>query len=128
MHRALADHGLADQRGVDQYALHGRGDGERIVGRVIGKGLAGDEMGERVYLVVDGVDAQVHHVEFADPACLDEVERSMIVKVVPQSPVRRRRIATSPSWRRTVRVSTSRVGMSNSSATASSGRAKTRRP
>jgi type IV secretory pathway VirD2 relaxase len=48
IHRALADHGLADERRIDQYVLHGSGTSERVVGRVIGKGLAGDEMGERV--------------------------------------------------------------------------------
>ena len=48
IHRALADHGLAEERGIDRYVLHGTGLGERVVGRVIGKGLAGDEMGERV--------------------------------------------------------------------------------
>jgi hypothetical protein len=83
VHRALADHGLGEARGVDQYAFHGSGGGEKVVGRVIGKGLAGDEMGERVYLVVDGVDARVHHMEFADPARLDEVRRGMIVEAAP---------------------------------------------
>jgi Protein of unknown function (DUF3363) len=51
IHRALADHGLADERGIDQYVLHGSGTSERVVGQVIGKRLAGDEMGERAYLV-----------------------------------------------------------------------------
>jgi type IV secretory pathway VirD2 relaxase len=83
MHRALEDHGLAEQRGVGQYAIHGRGSGEKVVGRVIGKGLAGDEMGERVYLVVDGVDGRVHHVEFPDPARIDEVRPGMIVEAAP---------------------------------------------
>ena len=49
MHRALADHGLADERGVSQYVPHGSRTAEPVVGRVLGKGLAGDEMGERVY-------------------------------------------------------------------------------
>jgi type IV secretory pathway VirD2 relaxase len=61
MHRALEDHGLAEQRGVGQYAIHGKGSGEKVVGRVVGKGLAGDEMSERIYLVFDGVDSRVHH-------------------------------------------------------------------
>ena len=39
---------------------------DRIVGRVLAKGLAGDEMGERVHLVIDGVDGRVHHMEIAD--------------------------------------------------------------
>jgi hypothetical protein len=37
-----------------------QGAGEPVVGRVIGKGLTGDEMGERVYLVTKGVDGRGH--------------------------------------------------------------------
>jgi type IV secretory pathway VirD2 relaxase len=81
--RALADHGLAEERGVEQYVWHGKGSGEKVVGRVLGKGLAGDEMGERVYLVVDGVDGRVHHMEFADAAHIDDVRRGMIVEAAP---------------------------------------------
>ena len=33
------------------------------LGRVLDKGLGGDEMGERVRLVIDGVDGRVHHIE-----------------------------------------------------------------
>jgi len=57
MHRALASHGLEEERGIDQYVRHGvRPDG-KIAGRVLAKGLAGDEMDERVYLVIDGSTA-----------------------------------------------------------------------
>jgi len=94
MHRALADHGLAEERGVSQYLPHGGRLTQPVIGRVIGKGLAGDEMGERVYLVVDGVDGRVylvvdgvdgrvHHLEFSDPTCIDEVHRGMIVEAAP---------------------------------------------
>ncbi|MGD9545175.1 MAG: DUF3363 domain-containing protein [Methylocystis sp.] len=81
--QALADHGLGEQRGADQYLLHGDRSGEPIIGRVLDKGLAGDEMGERVYLIVDGVDGRVHHVEFAKPERLDDVRRGMIVEAKP---------------------------------------------
>jgi len=83
IHRALADHGLAEERGIDRYVLHDTGLGERVVGRVIGKGLAGDEMGERVYLVVDGVDGRAHHMEFADATRIEDVRRGMIVEAAP---------------------------------------------
>jgi type IV secretory pathway VirD2 relaxase len=85
MHRALTDHGLADERGTSQYVPHGSQTAEPVIGRVIGKGLAGDEMGERVYLVVDGVDGRVHHLEFADPARIEDVRRGMIVEVGPMA-------------------------------------------
>lgn len=83
IHRALARNGLDEARGVGQFALHGEGSGRTIVGRVLAKGLAGDEMGERVYLVVDGVDGRVHHLEFKDPARIEEVGRDMIVEAAP---------------------------------------------
>jgi Protein of unknown function (DUF3363) len=83
MHRALTYHGLAEERGASQYLIHGGKTTEPIIGRVIGKGLAGDEMGERVYLVVDGVDGRVHHLEFADPARIGEVRQGMIIEAAP---------------------------------------------
>jgi type IV secretory pathway VirD2 relaxase len=81
--RALTTNGLAEERGISQFVLHGEGSGEKIVGQVLAKGLAGDEMGERVYLVVDGIDGRVHHMEFKDPARIEEVGRNMIVEAVP---------------------------------------------
>jgi Protein of unknown function (DUF3363) len=83
IHRALTKNGLADERGISQFALHGEGSGEKIVGRVLTKGLAGDEMGERVYLVVDGIDGRVHHMEFKDPGRIEAVGRDMIVEAAP---------------------------------------------
>jgi Protein of unknown function (DUF3363) len=83
VHRALTKNGLAEERGISQFALHGEGLGEKIVGRVLAKGLAGDEMGERVYLVVDGIDGRVHHMEFKDGSRIEEVGRDMIVEAAP---------------------------------------------
>jgi len=50
MHRMLADHDLTEERGVSQYVPHGSRTAEPVIGRVLGNGLAGDEMGERVYI------------------------------------------------------------------------------
>ena len=78
MHRALDREGLAEDRHPAGYVLHREKTTERIVGRVLDKGLAGDEMGERVQLVIDGVDGRVHHVEM-DASRAEEVGRGMIV-------------------------------------------------
>jgi type IV secretory pathway VirD2 relaxase len=78
MHRALDREGLADARSVASYVLHHKEMTMPIVGRVLDKGLAGDEMGERVRLVVDGVDGHVHHLEM-DPARAENIQRGMIV-------------------------------------------------
>jgi len=40
-------------------------------------------MSERVYLVVDGIDGRVHHMEFKDSTRLEEVARDMIVEAAP---------------------------------------------
>jgi type IV secretory pathway VirD2 relaxase len=78
MHRALEREGLAEDRHPARYALHREETTERIVGRVLDKGLGGDEMGERVRLVIDGVDGRVHHIEM-DAARAEDVGRGMIV-------------------------------------------------
>jgi len=78
MHRALDREGLAEQRSVGRYVLYREKTSERIVGRVLDKGLGGDEMGERVRLVIDGVDGHVHHLEM-DATHAEEVRRGMVV-------------------------------------------------
>ncbi len=78
MHRALQREGLAEDRHPAGYVLHRENATERIVGRVLDKGLGSDEMGDRVRLMIDGVDGRVHHVEMdADRA--EDVGRGMIV-------------------------------------------------
>ena len=44
---------------------------------------AGDELTERQYLVIDGIDGRAHYVEFAEPDQLDDVRRGGIVEVGP---------------------------------------------
>ena len=83
MHRALTSHGLEEERGIEQYVRHGVRPGEKITGRILAKGLAGDEMDERVYVVIDGVDGRVHHVEFPDGSHLKDTGLNMIVEVGP---------------------------------------------
>jgi type IV secretory pathway VirD2 relaxase len=83
MHRALENHGVAAERGPGQYAMHGGTVNEPIIGRVIGKGLAGDEIGDRLHLVVDGVDGRAHYVETTDHSKLDEIGRGHIVVLEP---------------------------------------------
>ena len=77
MHRALKREGPED-RHPTRYVLHRENATQRIIGRVLDKGLGGDEMGERVRLVIDGVDGRVHQIEI-DAARADDVGRGMIV-------------------------------------------------
>jgi hypothetical protein len=78
MHRALEREGLAEDRPVAGYVLHRENATERITGRVLDKGLGGDELGERVRLVIDGVDGRVHHIEM-DATRAEDVGRGMII-------------------------------------------------
>jgi type IV secretory pathway VirD2 relaxase len=78
MHRALEREGLVRDRHPASYVVHRENATERIVGRVLDKGLGGDEMGELVRLVIDGVDGRVHHIEM-DAARAEEVGRGMII-------------------------------------------------
>jgi hypothetical protein len=78
MHQALDREGLTEKRSISTYAIHRKELTERIVGRVLDKGLGGDELAERVRLVIDGVDGRVHHIEI-DATHGEEVGRGMIV-------------------------------------------------
>ncbi|QQS13834.1 MAG: relaxase/mobilization nuclease and DUF3363 domain-containing protein [Rhodospirillales bacterium] len=78
MHRALDREGLAGARSIGGYVLHREKMTEPIVGRVLDKGLGGDEMAERARLVIDGVDGRVHHLEM-DTARAEDIQRGMIV-------------------------------------------------
>lgn len=62
--RALTERG--QERSPNEYALHGGVPEAPVVGRLIDKRLI-DELGDRVGLVVDGVDGRVHHIEIGDP-------------------------------------------------------------
>src|ERR1700716_2927383 len=83
MHRALEREGLAKDRHPARYILHRDNATERIVGRVLDKGLGGGEMGERVRLVIDGV-ARASHRDGSARA--EEVGRGMIVAAGSASP------------------------------------------
>ncbi len=117
MHRALHEHGIAAERGPDQYSLHGRTIAEPMVGRVLAKGLSGDEMGERLYVVIDGVDGRTHHVETANQDKLEEVSRGHVVALDPILP------ATGPKASdRNIREMTDEAGIYRPSAHLDSAR------
>jgi type IV secretory pathway VirD2 relaxase len=63
MHRALTHEGA--ERGAEQFAIHDIREplAAPITGRLLGRGLGGDELGDRVHLIVNGLDGRVHYVE-----------------------------------------------------------------
>ena len=78
MHRALADRG--EERAAGSYALHGEDMAQPVTGRVIGKRLT-DELGDRVALIVDGVDGRTHHVALGDKAAAQDARMGSIVEI-----------------------------------------------
>lgn len=60
MHRDLKGAGL-DRAGADQVIFDPQRDA-RVVGRLVAEGFS-DELGERRYAIIDGVDGRTHYVE-----------------------------------------------------------------
>ncbi len=80
MHRELTAAGVA--RAAGNYAIFdpSRG-GQRLVGRVICEGFA-DELTERRYAVLDGIDGRVHYAEIGAPGANEEpLVRNTIVEL-----------------------------------------------
>jgi type IV secretory pathway VirD2 relaxase len=78
INRSLAERG--EERTPGSYVLHGAVMPEEVVGQVIGKRLD-DELGERIGLVIDGVDGRVHHVALADAIGGDAPAMGSIVQI-----------------------------------------------
>ncbi|HEY8005870.1 MAG TPA: DUF3363 domain-containing protein [Methylocella sp.] len=82
INRALSDRG--EEWALVSYVLHGEQGSSPIVGWVIGKGLT-DELGERIGLIVDGVDGRVHHVAVGEAAAGEEAKIGAIVEIAPSA-------------------------------------------
>ncbi|MFZ3361099.1 MAG: DUF3363 domain-containing protein, partial [Xanthobacteraceae bacterium] len=78
INRALTSRG--QERGPDAIDLHGNELDRPIVGRLIDKRLA-DEFGDRIGVVIDGIDGRVHHVALPGSSGADEVQIGGIVEV-----------------------------------------------
>src|SRR5262245_18110483 len=78
INRALAARG--QQRSPESLSLHGEKVGTPVVGRLIDKQLT-DELGDRIGVVIDGIDGRVHHVSLSDPSAAEQVPIGGIVEV-----------------------------------------------
>jgi type IV secretory pathway VirD2 relaxase len=63
MHRALTDAGREPD--VTGFALHGDTGTDRVLGRLVARGLQ-DELKGSAYAIVEGVDGRTHHLQFSD--------------------------------------------------------------
>lgn len=91
MHRALKtrDKGTAPTRDPAHFRFHGEVLEKPVTGRLVDRHLT-DELGEKLSLVVDGLDGRVHHLRGFDPAQMEDIPRNAIVEIgaapVPDRP------------------------------------------
>jgi type IV secretory pathway VirD2 relaxase len=78
INRALAARG--QQRSPETFNLYGDDIGTPIVGRVIDKQLT-DELGDRIGVVIDGIDGRVHHVALPDASTAEQAPLGAIVEI-----------------------------------------------
>jgi type IV secretory pathway VirD2 relaxase len=84
MHRELAVAGVS-RAAADYVIFDPERGGQRLVGRVIGEGLS-DELRERRYVVLDGIDGRTHYAEIGALAANEEpLVRNAIVELSSRS-------------------------------------------
>ncbi|RTM09960.1 MAG: DUF3363 domain-containing protein [Hyphomicrobiales bacterium] len=83
MHRELTSKGLA--RSAADVLVHDAGqNAEPVVGSVVARGLA-DEIQDRHYLIVDGVDGKSHYIDIGKGEATEPTPDGCIVRVTPRS-------------------------------------------
>ncbi|MUT27291.1 MULTISPECIES: relaxase/mobilization nuclease RlxS [Mesorhizobium] len=80
MHRALASKGLA--RSAADCVVYDAF--EPVVGRVVARGLA-DEINDRHYVVVDGLDGKSHYIDIGRGEATEPTPEGSIVRVAPRN-------------------------------------------
>lgn len=83
LHREMTEKGLA--RAPSDYAVHDPADGQarRMVGRVVARGLS-DEINDRHYLIVDGIDGRAHYVDIGRSESVEALPDGAIVAITPK--------------------------------------------
>lgn len=83
MQRALGGHDRP--RGAAELVVHDlRPLSAPLIGRVVGRGLA-DELRDRHYLIVDGVDGRAHYVDVGPGLDVEPLAEGAIVRLSPAS-------------------------------------------
>lgn len=84
LHREMARAGQA--HGAADYAIHDPADANEprmLVGRVVARGLS-DEIGDRHYLIVDGIDGRAHWVDIGRGDATDAIADGAIIAISPR--------------------------------------------
>jgi type IV secretory pathway VirD2 relaxase len=83
LHRDLAAAGLT--RAPADYAIYDPREAPgRLVGRLVRRGLA-DELNDRQYVIVDGVDGRTHYIDIGKGALTAPLPDGAIIAITPQS-------------------------------------------
>ncbi len=83
LHREMAEKGVA--RGAGDYAIYDPSDPgtKPLVGKVATRGLS-DEINDRFYLVVDGIDGRTHYVEIGKADEGQPTRADSLVEIAPK--------------------------------------------
>ncbi|PBB54814.1 MULTISPECIES: relaxase/mobilization nuclease RlxS [Mesorhizobium] len=84
MHREIADRGLS--RSAADCVIHDQSGqlAQPFVGRLVARGLA-DEINDRHYLIVDGVDGKSHYIDVGKGEATEPTPDGCIVRVTPRN-------------------------------------------
>lgn len=102
MQRALKAAGV--ERAVAAQVIHGPEGGVDVTGRVVERGLA-DELSDRHYLIVDGIDGRSHYVEIGKGEATEALPSGAIVRVASRS------VAVRESDRRIAEIAAANNGL-----------------
>jgi type IV secretory pathway VirD2 relaxase len=78
MHRAMTNGARAPD--VAAFAIHGGDVSDRVIGRLIERGLH-DELAGTAYAIIDGADGRTHHIRFADLDMTGDAQPGAIVEL-----------------------------------------------
>jgi hypothetical protein len=73
--------GCCDERGVSQFTIHREVPRSPVTGNLRGKGLAGDGLTDKTYLVIDGIDGRVHYLELDAALMPEDVRMGAILSI-----------------------------------------------
>jgi type IV secretory pathway VirD2 relaxase len=81
LHREMAGRDIA--RSPADYVIHDPTE-KPVIGRVMARGLS-DEINDRHYLIVDGVDGRAHYIDIGKGEATEPLPDGSIVRVTPKS-------------------------------------------
>lgn len=89
MHRQMTEQGIA--RSAIDYVIDDPANpaARPLVGRVIARGLS-DEINDRHYLIVDGVDGRAHYIDIGKGDATDVIPTGAVLRVTPKHPEARK--------------------------------------